>query len=78
MSANQPKRAQATTGGGPEDLPPLDEFETRVAMDSEAISGISGGQDVGAPSPGEPQQRSSSTPRWRQQPCSYTCEKLFT
>ncbi|KAL3195075.1 hypothetical protein MRX96_016026 [Rhipicephalus microplus] len=44
---------QATTGGGPEDVPPLDEFETRVAMDPEAIAGISGGLEVGAPSADE-------------------------
>ncbi|KAL3205986.1 hypothetical protein MRX96_040485 [Rhipicephalus microplus] len=98
------RRSQAKTGGGPEDVPPLNEFETRVAnaLDPEAISGISGGMDVGAPSAGtcdairnvpssagssqedgdsatgEPQQRSSSTPRRRQQPRSYTSEKLFT
>ncbi|KAL3175135.1 hypothetical protein MRX96_040528 [Rhipicephalus microplus] len=46
------RRSQATTGGGLEDVPPLDEFGTRVtnALDPEAISGISGGLDVGAPS----------------------------
>ncbi|XP_075735747.1 uncharacterized protein LOC142776274 [Rhipicephalus microplus] len=47
------RRSQATTGGGTQDLPPLDEFETRVAMDPEAIAGISGGLDVGAPSADE-------------------------
>ncbi|XP_075739833.1 uncharacterized protein LOC119181555 [Rhipicephalus microplus] len=48
-------RSQAKTGGGPEDVPPLNEFETRVAsaLDPEAISGISGGMDVGAPSADE-------------------------
>nr|XP_037285075.1 nuclear apoptosis-inducing factor 1-like [Rhipicephalus microplus] len=96
--------SQAKTGGGPEDVPPLNEFETLVAnaLDPEAISGISGSMDIGAPSAGtcdairnvpssaglsqedgdsatgEPQQRSSSTPRRRQQPRSYTSEKLFT
>ncbi|KAL3175134.1 hypothetical protein MRX96_040528 [Rhipicephalus microplus] len=108
------RRSQATTGGGLEDVPPLDEFGTRVtnALDPEAISGISGGLDVGAPSAdkqpdnpfipelsipgpshmayeelGEGQasktgtvqlQHSSSTLQRRQEPRSYTSEKLFT
>ncbi|KAL3219375.1 hypothetical protein MRX96_050507 [Rhipicephalus microplus] len=46
--------ARRKTGGGPEDVPPLNKFETRVAnaLDPQAISGISGGMDVGAPSAG--------------------------
>ncbi|KAL3213582.1 hypothetical protein MRX96_035314 [Rhipicephalus microplus] len=48
--------SQAKTGGGPEDVPPLNEFETLVAnaLDPEAISGISGSMDIGAPSADEP------------------------
>lgn len=48
------RRSMATTGGGPEDVAPLDEFEARVAstLDPEAVFGVSGGLDIGAPSPG--------------------------
>ncbi|XP_049267569.1 nuclear apoptosis-inducing factor 1-like [Rhipicephalus sanguineus] len=48
------RRSMATTGGGPEDVAPLDEFEARVAstLDPEAVFGVSGGLDICAPSPG--------------------------
>ncbi|XP_037509203.2 nuclear apoptosis-inducing factor 1 [Rhipicephalus sanguineus] len=57
------RRSRATTGGGPEDVAPLDDFESRVAntLDPEAVFGVSGGLDIGAPSPAEQQPDGEAT-----------------
>ncbi|KAH7984747.1 hypothetical protein HPB52_023705 [Rhipicephalus sanguineus] len=51
------RRSRATTGGGPEDVAPLDDIQARVAntLDPEAVFGVSGGLDIGAPSAVEQQ-----------------------
>ncbi|KAH7986705.1 hypothetical protein HPB52_024790 [Rhipicephalus sanguineus] len=52
-AAEVKKNGRATTGGGPEDVAPLDDLEARVAntLDPEAVFGVSGGLDIGAPTP---------------------------
>ncbi|KAH7935772.1 hypothetical protein HPB52_013355 [Rhipicephalus sanguineus] len=57
------RRSRATSGGGPEDVAPLDEFEARVAstLDPEAVFGVSGGLDIGAPSSAEQQPDGEAT-----------------
>ncbi|KAH7984102.1 hypothetical protein HPB52_017073 [Rhipicephalus sanguineus] len=51
--------SRATTGGGPEDVAPLDDLEARVAntLDPEAVFGVSGGLDIGAPTPDPADQK---------------------